>query len=176
MLFGKEEYLMKKLFDEFKKFCAKGNILELATGVMIGGAFTTIVNSLVNDMLMPVIGLVTGGVNLSGLFVALDGQQYVSIDAAKEAGVGTLNYGAFIQNIINFLIIALIVFLLVKSLNKMKEAGANALKKEEEGEPEPEMDPPTCPFCLEEVKEGATRCPHCAGSFAEPAKPTPVEE
>ena len=76
---------MKNFFNEFKKFCTKGNILELATGVMIGGAFTTIVNSLVNDMLMPVIGLLTGGVNLSGLFIALDGQQYVSIDAAKEA-------------------------------------------------------------------------------------------
>ena len=105
---------MKKFFDEFKKFCTKGNILELATGVMIGGAFTTIVNSLVNDMLMPVIGLVTGGVNLSGLFVALDGQQYTSIEAAKEAGVGTINYGSFVQNIINFLIIAFCVFLFVK--------------------------------------------------------------
>ena len=90
---------MKKLINEFKAFCAKGNILELATGMMIGSAFTTIVNSLVNDVLMPVIGILTGGLDMSGLFIPLDFQfgQYANIDAAKAAGVGTLNYGAFLQ-------------------------------------------------------------------------------
>ena len=146
---------MKKLLSEFKKFCAKGNILELATGVMIGGAFTTIVNSLVNDMLMPVIGLVTGGVNLSGLFVALDGQQYVSIEAAKEAGVGTLNYGAFIQNIINFLIIAFCVFLFVKAMAKIMPKKEELPKKAER----------LCPYCKMAVHDEAVKCGHCGSDI-----------
>jgi len=147
---------MKKFFDEFKKFCTKGNILELATGVMIGGAFTTIVNSLVNDMLMPVIGLITGGVNLSGLFVALDGQQYVSIDAAKEAGVGTLNYGNFIQNIINFLIIAFCVFLFVKFMTRL-------MPKKEAAPAKPAR---LCPYCKQPVHDEAVKCQHCASDIA----------
>ena len=146
---------MKKLFTEFKKFCTKGNILELATGVMIGGAFTTIVNSLVNDLLMPVIGLVTGGVDLAGLFVALDGNTYATIDAAKEAGVGTLNYGAFIQNVINFLIIAFCVFLFVKFMSKLmpkKEAPAKPAR--------------LCPYCKQPVHDEAVKCQHCASDIA----------
>lgn len=147
---------MKKLFDEFKRFCTRGNILELATGVMIGGAFTTIVNSLVNDMLMPVIGIITGGVNLSGLFIALDGGQYASIDAAKEAGVGTLNYGAFVQNIINFLIIAFCVFLFVKAMAKIMPKKEEAPKKADR----------LCPYCKQVVHDEATRCHHCASDIA----------
>ena len=149
---------MKKLFDEFKRFCTKGNILELATGVMIGGAFTTIVNSLVNDMLMPVIGLLTGGVNLSGLFVALDGGTYASIEAAKEAGVGTINYGTFIQNIINFLIIAFCVFLFVKAMSKI-------MPKKEEA-PAPKKVDRLCPYCKQAVHDEATRCQHCGSDIA----------
>ena len=122
---------MKKLFDEFKRFCTKGNILELATGVMIGGAFSTIVNSLVNDMLMPLIGLITGGVNLGGLFIALDGQHYASIDAAKELGVGTLNYGAFLQAVLNFFLIAITLFIFIKLFTK---AGEKLRRKKEEEE------------------------------------------
>ena len=102
---------MKKFFEEFRRFCIRGNVMELATGVMIGGAFSSIVSSLVNDILMPLIGLMTGGADLNGLFVALDFQSYPSIEAAQAAGVGTLNYGAFLQATINFLIIALCVFL-----------------------------------------------------------------
>ncbi len=147
---------MKKLFAEFKKFCTRGNILELATGVMIGGAFTTIVNSLVNDLLMPVIGLLTGGVNLSGLFVALDGQQYVSIEAAKEAGVGTLNYGSFIQNVINFLIIAFCVFLFVKLMTAL-------LPKKEEA---PKKADRLCPYCKMAVHDEAVKCGHCGSDIA----------
>ncbi len=147
---------MKKLLGDFKKFCTRGNILELATGVMIGGAFTTIVNSLVNDLLMPVIGLLTGGVNLSGLFIALDGQQYVSIEAAKEAGVGTLNYGSFIQNVINFLIIAFCVFLFVKMMTALLPKKEEAPKKAER----------LCPYCKMAVHEEAVKCGHCASDIA----------
>ena len=146
---------MKKLFDEFKRFCTKGNILELATGVMIGGAFSSIVTSLVNDMLMPLIGLATGGVNLGGLFVALDGQKYVSIEAAKEAGVGTLNYGAFLQAIINFIIIAFCVFLFVKAMAKIMPKKQEAPKKADR----------TCPFCKMVVHDEAVKCPHCASDI-----------
>ena len=146
---------MKKMFDEFKRFCTKGNILELATGVMIGGAFSTIVNSLVNDMLMPLIGLITGGINLSGLFVALDLQSYASIEAAKEAGVGTLNYGACLQAVINFLIIAFCVFLFVKAMAKIMP------KKEEP----PKKQDRLCPYCKMVVHDEAVKCGHCGSEI-----------
>lgn len=147
---------MKKLFSDFKDFCSRGNILELATGVMIGGAFSTIVTSLVNDLLMPVIGLITGGVNLSGLFLALDFQSYPTAEAAKAAGVGTLNYGAFLQNVINFLIIAFCVFLLVKAMAKLLPA-----KKEAPKEPDR-----LCPYCQTAVPKDAVKCPHCTSDIA----------
>jgi len=146
---------MKKLLQDFKTFCTKGNILELATGVMIGGAFSSIVNSLVNDMLMPVIGLITGGVNLGGLFVALDGQSYASIEAAKEAGVGTLNYGAFLQAILNFLIIAFCVFMFVKAMAKIMPKKPEAPKKKDR----------LCPYCKMVVHDEAVKCPHCASEI-----------
>ena len=150
---------MKKLFNEFKEFCSRGNILELAVGVMIGGAFSTIVSSVVNDLLMPVIGLITGGINLSGLFIPLDLKfgEYASIDAAKAAGVGTLNYGAFLQNVFNFLIIAFCVFLIVKLMSKI-------LPKKEEA---PKEDPRKCPFCKGEVDKEAVKCPHCTSDIKE---------
>ncbi len=151
--------MFKKLFDDFKHFCSKGNILELATGVMIGGAFSTIVNSLVNDLLMPLIGLLTGGINLSGLFIPLDLNfgAYASIDAAKAAGVGTLNYGAFLQAVINFLIIAFCIFLLVKAMNKLMP------KKEEKKARQ-------CPFCKMDVHDEAVRCPHCGSDISQTVK------
>lgn len=147
---------MKKLFSDFKHFCSKGNILELATGVMIGGAFSTIVTSLVNDLLMPLVGLLTGGIDLSGLFIPLDLNfgAYASIDAAKTAGVGTLNYGAFLQSVINFLIIAFCIFLLVKAMNKLMP------KKEEKKARQ-------CAFCQMDVHDKATRCPHCGSDISD---------
>ena len=145
---------MKKFFHDFKQFCMRGNILDLAVGVMIGGAFGSIVSSLVNDLLMPVIGLVTGGVNFSGLFFALDFQDYPTMDAAKAAGVGTLNYGAFLQAILNFLIMAFCVFLIVRLMTRLmpkKEEPAKAARK--------------CPFCVREIDDAATRCPHCTSEL-----------
>lgn len=153
---------MKKLINDFKSFCAKGNILELATGMMIGSAFTTIVNSLVNDVLMPVIGILTGGLDMSGLFIPLDFKfgEYANIDAAKAAGVGTLNYGAFLQAIINFLIIAFCIFMLVKAMSKLLPKKEEAPKKEDR----------LCPYCKMVIHDEATKCPHCASEVPVEAK------
>jgi large conductance mechanosensitive channel len=109
------------MFGEFKKFLAQGNVLDLAIGVIIGGAFGKIVNSMVNDILMPLIGLALRGVNVAGQFLALDGNQYVSIEEAKKAGTGVLAYGSFLQNTIDFLIIAFVLFMVVSQANKLKK-------------------------------------------------------
>lgn len=150
---------MKNFLEEFRRFCAKGNVLELATGVMIGGAFSSIVNSLVNDILMPLIGLLTGGVDLSGLFVALDFQSYPSIEAAQAAGVGTLNYGAFLQAGVNFLIIALCVFLAVRAINRLVPKRQQPKKEEH-----------LCPYCCEPIHEKAVKCRWCGSSLEENGK------
>ena len=143
---------MKKFFEEFKAFAMRGNVVDMAVGVVIGGAFGSITTSLVNDIFMPLLGIITGGVNFGGLFYALDGNHYASIEAATEAGVGTLNYGAFIQYVINFILIAFCMFLVVRLMNKLKK-------------PEPPKAPAKplriCPFCKSEIAEDATRCPHC---------------
>jgi large conductance mechanosensitive channel len=110
------------VLEEFKKFIAQGNVLDLAIGVIIGGAFGKIVNSLVNDILMPLIGLALRGVNVAGQFIALDGNNYATIEEAKKAGTGVLAYGSFLQNTIDFLIIAFVLFLIVRQANKLKTA------------------------------------------------------
>ena len=108
------------MVNDFKKFIAPGNVLDLAVGVIIGGAFGKIVNSMVNDMLMPIIGLLMNGVNVAGLFIALNGQKYASVVDAKKAGTGVLAYGSFLQNTIDFLIIAFVLFLVVRQAAKLK--------------------------------------------------------
>ena len=108
--------------SEFKEFIAKGNVLDLAIGVIIGAAFGKIVTSLTDDIIMPVIGLALGKVDFANLFIAMNGQHYATIAEAKKAGVGTINYGLFLNALINFLIIAFIIFMLVKAANKMKKA------------------------------------------------------
>lgn len=147
---------MKKFVEEFKAFAVKGNVIDMAVGVIIGGAFGKIVTSLVNDIFMPIISLLTGGINVSGLFVQLSGaEKYASIDAAKEAGVATFNYGMFIQNIIDFVLIALCVFLFVKLMTNLKKKEPEAPKKEAR----------KCPYCLSEIADEATRCPHCTSEL-----------
>ena len=148
---------MKKLLKEFKAFVMKGNVLDLAVGVIIGAAFGKIVASLVNDVIMPVITLLTGGKNVSGLFVQLanNGTVYTTLEAAKEAGVSTLNYGQFIQTVIDFLIIAFFIFLFVKAINNMRKKEA----------PAPAPAPRLCPFCKQPVDKEATRCPYCTSEL-----------
>lgn len=143
---------MKKFLEEFKAFAMRGNVVDMAVGVVIGGAFGSITTSLVNDIFMPLLGMITGGINFGGLFYALDGQKYASIEAATVAGVGTLNYGAFIQYVINFILIAFCMFLVVRLMNKLKKP---------EPAPAPAKPPRICPFCKSEIAEDATRCPHC---------------
>ena len=143
---------MKKFFEEFKAFAMRGNVVDMAVGVVIGGAFGKITTSLVNDIFMPLLGMLTGGVNFAGMFYALDGNQYASIEAATEAGVGTLNYGMFVQNIVDFLLIAFCMFLVIKFMNRMKKP---------EPAPAPAKAPRLCPFCRTEIADDATRCPHC---------------
>lgn len=152
---------MKKFFKEFKEFAMKGNVLDLAVAVVIGGAFGKIVTSLVNDIFMPVIGLITGGKNVSGMFAVLgklpEGvTEVTSLEQAAELGVATLNYGQFIQTIIDFILVALCIFIFVKAFNKMK-------KKPEEKPAEPTTK--KCPFCQSEIDIKATRCPHCTSEI-----------
>lgn len=111
-----------KIAQEFREFIARGNVIDLAVGVIIGGAFGKIVSSLVNDVIMPPIGALTQGVNFNALFVCLNGQVYDSLDAAKKAGAPVIGYGAFLNTLIEFLIVAACVFLLVKAVNKLKRA------------------------------------------------------
>lgn len=134
---------MKAFIKEFKEFISRGNVMDMAVGVIIGGVFTAIVTSLVNDILMPVLSLVTGGLDFTSLCIVL----------GEGENAATLNYGAFIAAIINFLLIAFVIFLLVKMIN-------NFSRKKKEEEPAP-VTTKTCPFCKEEISIDATRCPHC---------------
>lgn len=143
-------------FGEFKKFVLRGNVVDMAVGVIVGGAFNGIVTSLVNDIFMPVLSLFTGKLDFANWFVALDGKEYQTIAAAQEAGAATVNYGVFISGVINFLVMAFVVFLLVKTINK--------LKKEE---PAAAPTTKTCPFCKTEIALDATRCPHCTSQLEE---------
>ena len=143
---------------EFKTFITRGNMMDLAVGVIVGGAFNSIVSSLVNDVIMPVISIFTGKIDFANLFVALDGKQYATAEAAKEAGASVLAYGNFITAIINFVVLAFVVFLLVKGLNKLREESA---KKAAEEAAAAAPTTKVCPFCKSEIPVDATRCPHC---------------
>ena len=137
----------------------KGNVVDMAVGVMIGGAFGKIVTSLVNDLFMPVLSLITGGLNVDSLFIALGAGEFKTAAEAAEAGVATFNYGAFIQTVIDFLLIALCIFLFVKLINKLHKKPA----------PAPEKKPRLCPFCCQPIDDKATRCPHCTSELAKKA-------
>lgn len=143
------------MWKEFKEFALKGNILDLAIGVVIGGAFGKIVTSLVNDIIMPLVGLLLGKVDFSNLFLPLGSGTYKTIADAKAAGVSTLNYGVFINNIIDFLIVAFSIFFVIKQLSRLT-------KKKEEKIVEAEVaTTKLCKYCYTEIHKEATRCPHC---------------
>jgi large conductance mechanosensitive channel len=143
------------MFQEFKKFAMRGNVLDLAVGVIIGAAFGKVVGSFVEDIIMPPIGRLLGHVDFSNLFVSLNGTHYDTIAAAKAAAAPTLNYGLFLNTIINFLIVALAIFLLVQQVNRWKK-------------PEPMAAPTTkdCPQCAMAIPLAAQRCGHCTSQLA----------
>lgn len=145
------------MWDEFKKFAMRGNVVDLAVGVIIGAAFGQIVNSLVNDVIMPPIGLLLGQVDFSNLFIDLSGGNYASLAAAQEAGAPTLNYGLFINAVINFLIVAFAVFMIVRWINRLSEQPA-----EQAVEEPTEKD---CPYCFSKIAIKATRCPNCTSEL-----------
>lgn len=142
------------MLKEFKKFAIKGNMIDLAVGMIIGSAFNKLVSSLVNDMIMPLLGLLTGKIDFAKLFIALDGKTYETLAEAEELGVACFKYGAFIAGLIDFIIMAFIVFLFVRWMNKLRDMTK---------EPEVAKAPTTkvCPFCKSEIAIEATRCPHC---------------
>ncbi len=140
------------MFKEFKDFAMRGNVLDMAIGIIIGAAFGQIVTSMVNDILMPPIGLLLGRVDFANLFINLSGADFGSLAAAKSAGAATINYGQFINTVINFIIVAFVIFLLVKQINRFKRA------------PEPAPAVVTtkeCPYCYSTIAIKATRCPYC---------------
>ena len=118
------------MFNEFKAFIARGNVMDMAVGIIIGAAFTAIVNSMVKDLINPIIGLFTGGIDFAAMYYNLTDTEYETLAAAQEAGAATINYGMFINALINFLIIAFVVFMLVRSVNKLKDAAADPKQKD----------------------------------------------
>jgi large conductance mechanosensitive channel len=139
------------MMKEFREFAARGNVVDLAVGVIIGAAFGKIVTSLVNDMVMPPIGMIIGRIDFKNLFVALNRQSYASLADAQKAGAPTLNYGVFLNTVLEFFIIAFVIFLMVRQINRLKT---------------PAPTPPTpeardCPFCISRIPLKATRCPQC---------------
>lgn len=144
------------MLKEFKEFAMRGNVLDMAIGIIIGAAFGKIITSVVNDILMPPIGLVLGKVDFSNLFINLSGKSYATLEAAKAAGAATIKYGVFINTVIDFIIVAFVIFLLVRQINRFK--------RQEEVKP---AAPTTkeCPYCLSAIAIKAIRCPHCTSEL-----------
>ena len=144
------------MVEEFKKFIMRGNVLDMAIGIIIGAAFGKIVTSFVGDILMPPLGLLMGQVDFSNLFInlSMDGREAATLAQAKEMGIPVIAYGAFINTIIDFLIVALAIFLLIKQVNRL-------MPKKEEAPAEPHL----CPYCKTDISEEATRCPHCTSDL-----------
>jgi len=140
--------------SEFKDFAMKGNVLDMAVGIIIGVAFGGIINSLVKDVIMPPIGMIMGGTNFADLFIVLDGKTYASLAAAQAAAAPTINYGLFINAIINFLIVALAIFMLIRQVNAAKKKPAP-----------PEPNSKECPFCKESIPKAAVKCSHCTSDL-----------
>jgi len=142
------------MLKEFKEFAMRGNVIDLAIGVIIGGAFGKIVTSLVNDVIMPPIGLVLGNVDFSNLFINLSGENFATLADAQAAGAVTINYGMFLNTVIDFLIVAVVIFLLIRQVNKLQKPAAEA-----------EPSTKDCPFCYSAISLKATRCPQCTSEI-----------
>ena len=141
------------LKEDFKKFAMRGNVIDMAVGVIIGGAFGKIVGSLVSDVIMPPIGMALGKMDFKNLFITLNGKEFATLEAAKKAGAPVLAYGSFINTVMDFLILAFVIFMMVKQINKLTPP------------PAPKPDPRLCPYCKREIADDATRCPHCTSQL-----------
>ncbi|MGB6977890.1 MAG: large conductance mechanosensitive channel protein MscL [Candidatus Acidiferrales bacterium] len=141
------------MLKEFKEFAMRGNVVDMAVGIIIGAAFGKIVTSLVGDVLMPPFGRILGKVDFSSLFINISGKPYDSLAAAKAAGAATINYGVFINNVIDFLIVAFVIFLLVRMINRWNKPAPAAPSTKE------------CPYCASGISVKATRCPHCTSEL-----------
>lgn len=151
------------MLQEFRTFVSRGNVMDLAVGIVIGAAFTSVVSSFVDDILMPPIGRVTGGVDFSELYIDLSGGEYESLAAAREAGAATINYGIFLNNVVAFVIVAFAVFVLVQSYNKLRTLEVSAPPAPNEKE---------CGYCRMRIPENATRCGHCTSHLVGAGAPT----
>lgn len=146
---------MRKFFQEFKNFAMRGNVMDMAIGIIIGAAFGKIITSFVSDMFMPPLGLLLGKVNFSNLFINLSGTDFASLSAAKAAGAATMNYGLFLNTVIDFIIVAFVIFLLIKQINRFTVK-------------EKPVTPPSvkeCPYCFSSISIKATRCPDCTSDL-----------
>jgi len=146
-----------KIAEEFKAFVMRGNVIDMAVGVIIGGAFGKIVASMVSDVIMPPIGLLLGKVDFSNLYINMSGKTFASLAEAQKAGAPTLNYGLFLNNVINFLIVAFVIFIMIKQINRLQKPakpGSPAAPTTKE-----------CPFCCSTVAIKAVRCPNCTSQF-----------
>lgn len=155
--FKKVNEKTKSFWEEFKAFAIKGNAVDLAIGMVIGSAFTSIVNSLVKDIITPLIGALTGGLDYSEWFISLDGSNYATLAEAQENGAAILSYGNFLTAVINFTIVALVIFIIFKKI-------LVSHKKIEEA-PAPEPTEKECPYCMSTINIKATRCPHCTSEL-----------
>ena len=142
------------MLKEFKAFAMRGNVLDMAIGIIIGAAFGKIITSLVNDVLMPPIGLLLGKVDFSGLFLNISGKSYSTLAEAKAAGAATVNYGLFLNSVVDFLIVAFVIFLVVRQINRWNKP-----------EPAPVPASKDCPYCFSMIPMKATRCPNCTSEF-----------
>lgn len=145
------------MFKEFKEFAMRGNVLDMAIGIILGAAFGQVVTSMVADILMPPIGLLLGKVDFSNLFLNLTGKSFDSLAAAKAAGAPTLNYGLFVNHIINFLIVAFAIFIIVRGVNRARKT---------EPAPPPPPNSKTCPYCAMDVPLAAKKCGHCTSALS----------
>jgi large conductance mechanosensitive channel len=139
------------MLKEFKEFAMRGNVVDMAVGIIIGAAFGKIVNSFVSDILMPPIGVLLGKVDFANLFLNLSGKSYESLTSAKAAGAATLNYGLFLNTMVDFVIVAFAIFLLIRQVNRLKA--------------KPELTTKECPYCLSKISLKASRCPHCTSEL-----------
>lgn len=144
---------MSKVLQEFKTFIMRGNVMDMAVGVIVGGAFSSIVSSLVDDIVMPIITLFTGKINFTDMMISLDGNHYATLQAARDAAAPVIAYGNFIQMVVQFLLTAFVIFMVIKGINRLHK------------KPEPKPEAPVtkiCPYCKSEIHIEAVKCPHCA--------------